>query len=107
MVERRRALIRELLKQGPIASQESLRQLLAEHGVEITQATLSRDLRELDVVKGDGAFSVLLKQQGILLGASTAFTTPLGAKPAAAPAPAVLSTSSASDSRASVISTPL
>ena len=44
-------LIRELLELAPAPSQESLVEQLAERGVRVTQATLSRDLRELDVVK--------------------------------------------------------
>jgi len=32
---------------------------------------------ELDAVQGDGSFSVLLKKSGVLVGANTAFTTPL------------------------------
>ena len=39
---------------------------------------------ELDAVQGDGSFSLLLKKSGVLVGASTAFTTPLA--PVAAPA---------------------
>ena len=40
----RRAQIRELIASRPIATQEELRELLAGRGVEVTQATLSRDL---------------------------------------------------------------
>lgn len=48
---RRHAVLLRLLREERVSSQETLRDLLAEHGVEVTQATLSRDLRELQVVK--------------------------------------------------------
>ena len=38
--------------------QEQLRELLLEQGVDATQATLSRDLRELGVVKGPGGYAL-------------------------------------------------
>lgn len=48
----RHHLIRTLLADAPVASQDELRRLLAEEGVEVTQGTLSRDFRLLGVVKG-------------------------------------------------------
>ena len=50
--------ILELLKANRVTSQEALRELLIERGTEVTQATLSRDMRELRLVKvpdADGA----------------------------------------------------
>jgi transcriptional regulator of arginine metabolism len=47
----RQAVIRELVEQGSITSQEQLRTMLRERGIEVTQATLSRDIRELGLVK--------------------------------------------------------
>lgn len=47
----RHALILELVERERIHSQEELRELLAEHGVDVAQATLSRDIRELRLVK--------------------------------------------------------
>ena len=47
----RRARIAALLATHDIASQEELGQLLAEEGVHVTQATLSRDLLALGAVK--------------------------------------------------------
>jgi transcriptional regulator of arginine metabolism len=41
----------EILREEKIPSQEVLRERLAERGMEVAQATLSRDLRELGVVK--------------------------------------------------------
>lgn len=43
--------ILSLIERRPIASQEELRQALAEQGWHVTQATLSRDLRELGIVR--------------------------------------------------------
>ena len=54
----RHARIAELISAGPVTSQTQLARLLAESGVEVTQATLSRDLEELGAVKlrgSDGA----------------------------------------------------
>ena len=51
----RHAQILELLKEHRVTSQEALRELLLERGIEVTQATLSRDIRELRLVKVPGA----------------------------------------------------
>ena len=54
----RQARIRELIDSRPVTSQTQLAALLAEGGIEVTQATLSRDLEELGAVKlrgSDGA----------------------------------------------------
>jgi len=54
----RQARIAELIAAGPVTSQTQLATLLAQDGVEVTQATLSRDLEELGAVKlrgSDGA----------------------------------------------------
>jgi len=48
----RHALIVDVLGGGPVPSQDALLARLAGLGVRTTQATLSRDLRELGVVKG-------------------------------------------------------
>lgn len=47
----RQALILELIGAHDVASQEELRSLLLRRSVSVTQATLSRDLRELGVVR--------------------------------------------------------
>lgn len=47
----RHGLIRELLAEEEIGSQEQLRAALAERGIETTQATLSRDLMDLRATK--------------------------------------------------------
>ncbi len=47
----RQTKIKELLYEQDITSQEQLVSLLAEHGIEVTQATLSRDFAELGVIR--------------------------------------------------------
>lgn len=47
--------ILEVVRGHRVASQEALRELLHERGTEVTQATLSRDMRELRLVKVPGA----------------------------------------------------
>ena len=47
----RLALIVELLQAHQVKSQPELRDLLSSHGVEVTQATMSRDLLELGAVR--------------------------------------------------------
>jgi transcriptional regulator of arginine metabolism len=47
----RQKVILELLHKGPIESQEELQGVLAKRGFDVGQATLSRDIRELGLVK--------------------------------------------------------
>ena len=54
----RQQVIRELVASRPVASQEDLRQLLAERGWEVTQSTLSRDMRDLRVARVSTAAGV-------------------------------------------------
>lgn len=49
--DQRRRRILELVQAGPVQSQAALRELLAREGCGVNQATLSRDLRDLGVVK--------------------------------------------------------
>ena len=51
----RHAQILDVLKGNRVTSQESLRELLQKKGTDVTQATLSRDIRELRLVKAPGA----------------------------------------------------
>ena len=48
--------VRELLSTREVHSQEELAAILLRAGIETTQATLSRDLRELAVLKGSGGY---------------------------------------------------
>jgi transcriptional regulator of arginine metabolism len=54
----RQAVILQLLERGPAASQDDLRRELAKHGFKVTQATLSRDIHELDLVKTADGYSL-------------------------------------------------
>lgn len=47
----RQKRIRELIKKTPIYTQDDLRKSLAQSGLRVNQATLSRDLRELGLLK--------------------------------------------------------
>ena len=54
----RQSLILEVIDREAVTSQEALRARLCDRGVSTTQATLSRDIRELQLIKGapDGAY---------------------------------------------------
>src|SRR5687767_3371205 len=54
----RQSVIRELVERESVTSQEQLRSRLKDRGIDATQATLSRDIRELGLVKrtSDGAY---------------------------------------------------
>ena len=58
MKTRRQAIILELIDREGLHSQELLRKRLRQRGFEATQATISRDIKELGLVKraGDGAY---------------------------------------------------
>ena len=53
---RRQSRIASHLRKGGVASQERLAELLRADGIGVNQATLSRDLRELGVVKGSSGY---------------------------------------------------
>src|SRR5437870_10927828 len=58
MKARRQALILAMIDREPLHSQELLARRLHQRGFEATQATISRDIKELGLVKraGDGAY---------------------------------------------------
>jgi transcriptional regulator of arginine metabolism len=58
MKARRQALILELIDRDALHSQEQLRRRLRQRGLGATQATISRDIADLGLVKraGDGAY---------------------------------------------------
>ena len=58
MKARRQSAILDAVQHQPVRSQEQLRRQLRSAGFDVTQATLSRDIRELQLVKGgaDGAY---------------------------------------------------
>ncbi|HXV86001.1 MAG TPA: hypothetical protein VD793_04845 [Gemmatimonadales bacterium] len=51
MKAQRQAVVLRLVRQRRVESQEHLRELLSTEGIEVTQATLSRDIRELRLTK--------------------------------------------------------
>ena len=58
MKARRQAVILELIDRDVLRGQEQLRRRLHQRGFDATQATISRDIKELGLVKrsGDGAY---------------------------------------------------
>jgi len=55
----RQGQILNLLAQTPVANQDALRRQLGRRGLNVTQATLSRDLRELKLVKTSDGYRPL------------------------------------------------
>jgi transcriptional regulator of arginine metabolism len=51
MKTQRHTAILKIIRQARVASQEQLRELLRAEGFDVTQATLSRDIRELQLAK--------------------------------------------------------
>lgn len=54
---RQRAVL-EALRQGPVASQEDLQRALRKRGFKVGQATLSRDIRELNLSKTPSGYTL-------------------------------------------------
>lgn len=52
MKARRQSAVLEVIQREPVRSQEQLRRRLRTTGINVTQATVSRDIRELGLVKG-------------------------------------------------------
>ncbi len=55
MKKRRHKLILDLIEQYEIGTQEELLAMLRDRGYDVTQATVSRDVKELRLVKSQGA----------------------------------------------------
>ncbi|HZU41982.1 MAG TPA: ArgR family transcriptional regulator [Terriglobales bacterium] len=53
----RQTCIMELLEQEPLANQEEIRKRLARHGFRVNQATLSRDIHALGLVKTSDGYA--------------------------------------------------
>ena len=66
MKGRRQSAILDLVSTRPVRSQDALRRLLAGMGIRATQATISRDVKELGLVKraADGAYQSARGQAG-------------------------------------------
>jgi transcriptional regulator of arginine metabolism len=54
----RHSAIKDLLVTTTVTNQGELRRKLAAHGIHVTQATLSRDIRELKLMKGPGGYAL-------------------------------------------------
>ena len=50
-IHKRHSLIKDLISAGIISNQTQLQKVLKQNGIKITQATLSRDLNELGIVR--------------------------------------------------------
>lgn len=64
-------LVRELASRLEVSSQQELAELLAERGFEVTQATVSRDIAELGLVKVSRAGRHVYAAPEALVGASS------------------------------------
>lgn len=58
MKTQRHNAIRDLLVKTSVTNQDELRRKLAKSGIHVTQATLSRDIRELKLMKGPGGYAL-------------------------------------------------
>jgi transcriptional regulator of arginine metabolism len=58
MKHQRQDAIREVLAKSVVANQDDLRRKLRRRGIEVTQATLSRDIHELRLSKGPGGYAL-------------------------------------------------
>lgn len=66
MKARRHAKILELIRTSIIETQEELVESLSRHGIPVTQATISRDIKELQLTKipvGDGGYRYALPDE--------------------------------------------
>ena len=96
MKQQRHSAIRQILDDAPIASQSELRRQLAARGFHVTQATLSRDIRELQLYQGCNAGYRFPQQQTAPSGEDDSPGTPRSPPKASASKPARPSTSSSS-----------
>lgn len=58
MKDQRLNAIREVLSSSAVTSQDELRRKLRRRGIEVTQATLSRDIHELQLFKGPDGYAL-------------------------------------------------
>jgi len=67
MKAKRQALIREIVEAQSIQTQEELAEALRKHGMVVTQATVSRDIREMHLFKvlaEDGSYRYATMEKG-------------------------------------------
>ena len=60
----RQKAILDLLEDGPVESQDALQHSLVRRGFEVGQATLSRDIHELKLVKGPEGYARITESRG-------------------------------------------
>ncbi|HEX4155343.1 MAG TPA: ArgR family transcriptional regulator [Acidobacteriaceae bacterium] len=58
MKDQRHNAIKDLLVKTSVTNQDELRRKLASRGIHVTQATLSRDIRELKLLKGPTGYEL-------------------------------------------------
>jgi len=58
MKSQRHSAIKDLLVKTSVTNQDALRRKLADRGIHVTQATLSRDIRELKLMKGPAGYAL-------------------------------------------------
>lgn len=58
MKDLRHNAIRDLIAHSQVTNQDELRRKLRRRGIQVTQATLSRDIHELRLFKGPGGYSL-------------------------------------------------
>ena len=66
MKSRRQLLILDIIEQKPIQTQEELADALMERGMKVTQATISRDIKELHLIKeltGYGTYKYVVSER--------------------------------------------
>jgi transcriptional regulator of arginine metabolism len=64
MKSHRHTAIRDLLVKTTVTNQDELRRKLAGKGIHVTQATLSRDIRELKLMKGPSGYALPVLADG-------------------------------------------
>ncbi len=80
MKRNRQEKLLELISRYEIDTQDELIERLRDHGFEVTQATISRDIRELKIAKmttGKGTYRYVLPKQQPSSNANMKFTTTL------------------------------
>ncbi|MEW6242750.1 MAG: arginine repressor [Bacillota bacterium] len=76
MKSRRQMKILEIVKDEIVETQEELARRLGEEGISVTQATISRDIKELHLIKvpvGDGRYRYALREESAALSPSDRF----------------------------------
>ncbi len=80
MKKNRQEKLLELISHYEIDTQDELISLLRDHGYDVTQATVSRDIRELKIAKmttGKGSYRYVLPKQSVETGSGMKFSTTL------------------------------